>query len=420
MKILLAVPRPLFPADTGGKIRSLNIFSRLATRAEIHAVSFADPVSDAAGIAQMEATFATYTPVFWREPKKYSLTFYAELLGNQFSSMPYFLAKCNLPRFRRAVEKWLASTRFDMVFCDFLHTAVPLQPLEFRPKVVFEHNVEFLLRKRKWEREEQPLRRLVLGREWKKTHAIESEVCRSFDHVIAVSDDDQRTLQRNFAVQNVSTVPTAVDTDFFRPREEAAIPKRLVFVGSMDWEPNEDGILWFCRDIYPLIRKQMPGVTLNVVGRNPSSKLQRVVSGDSSVQITGWVPDIRPHLAQAEVVVVPLRVGGGTRIKIPEAMAMGKPVVSTPLGAEGLPFRDGNELCIAEEPEQFSRKVLELLDNITLRTSIEQTARDQVVAGYGWIAAVDRLEQTLLRVTSSTLTGMTIQQDQTHSVYASL
>lgn len=398
MKILLTLPGPLFPADTGGKIRSLNIFSRLAKKAEIHAVSFAEPERDAAGIAGMKGMFAGYTPVVRTEARKYSASFYGELLANQFSSWPYFLAKCNTPEFRHAVRELAGSKSFDLVFCDFLQTAAPLRELIARPKVVFEHNVEFLLRKRKWQGEEQPLRRLVYGAEWKKTRRIEADVCRSFDHVITVSDEDRQTLEREFGITRSSTIPTGVDLDFFRPSMERLQRGRLVFVGSMDWDPNEDGAIWFLRDIFPRIRKAIPDASFAIVGRAPSPRLRTIAAREPGVEITGWVPDVRPHLAKAEVVVVPLRVGGGTRIKIPEAMAMAKAVVSTPIGAEGLPFHDGRQIRIAEQPDQFARAVVEILNNSPLRNSIAQAARDEVVNHHGWEPVVVRVEHILEHV----------------------
>lgn len=398
MKILLTLPGPLFPADTGGKIRSLNIFSRLAKESEIHAVSFVDPVRDVTGVSDMKALFASYTPVFRSEARKYSATFYSELLANQVSSWPYFLSKCNRPDFRRTVRDLATRKRFDLVFCDFLQTAAPLRELSTRPKVVFEHNVEFVLRRRKWEATEEPLRRLVYGAEWKKTRRIEGDVCRSFDHVITVSEDDRRTLEREFGVSHTSTIPTGVDTDFFRPTNDRLEPGRLVFVGSMDWDPNEDGAAWFLREVYPRIRQVVPHASFSIVGRAPSSRLRAIAEKEPGVEITGWVSDVRPYLGKAEVVVVPLRIGGGTRIKIPEAMAMAKAVVSTPIGAEGLPFRDGREIRIAEQPEQFAQAVVELLNNSPLRNSIAAAARDEVVSHHGWEAVVAKVEQILEHV----------------------
>jgi len=375
------------------------MFDRLAKRAEIHAVSLADPILDAMPIAEMRNTFESYTPVPWRETTKGSLRFYSEILANQSSALPYFLAKCQRPQFCATVEELATRRQFDLLFCDFLHTAAPLLKSSVRPRLVLEHNVEFLLRKRKWEVEKHPLRKSILGREWKKTRTIEAQVCRSFDHTIAVSEQDRQTFCQEFDVNNVSTIPTGVDTDFFRPSEEAPQPGRLAFVGSMDWDPNDDGIMWFLRDVYPRIREAAENASLSVVGRHPSSHLLDLAAREPSVKLTGWVSDVRPHLAQAEVVVVPLRAGGGTRIKIPEAMAMGKAVVATPIGAEGLPFRDGQEIRIAEGPEAFAETVIELLRNPALRNSLGTQARAQVASRCGWDGVVDRLEEILERRT---------------------
>ena len=397
MKMLLTLPAPLFPADTGGKIRTLNIFSRLVKSAEIHALSFADPALDEAAISTMKAMFASYTPIFRSEVKKYSPRFYREVIANQFSSLPYFLAKCSHSRLRLAVKELMHGKRFDLLFCDFLQTATPLRKLAFAPRVVFEHNVEFMLRKRKWEVEQNPLHKLVLGSEWRKTRAIEAEVCGSFDHVIAVSAEDQRTLEQEFGIENVSVVPTGVDTEFFHPTEDRTDPGRLVFVGSMDWDPNEDGIVWFLREIYPRIRQEMPGAKFSIVGRSPSSRLRAIAAREPGVEVTGRVADVRPSLSRSEVVVVPLRAGGGTRIKIPEAMAMGKAVVSTPIGAEGLPFRDATEIRIAESPEQFAQSVVQLLRNSSLRTSMGTAAR-QAAVRHSWTHVATQLEKVLERV----------------------
>lgn len=401
MNILLTLRQPLYPADTGGKVRSLNIFSRLAKRASIHAVSFADPVVDAVSIRKMQELFESYTPVRWQETTKYTLKFYKELFANQFSGLPYFLGKCCLPHFQSTVETLLAKEHFDLLFCDFLHTAAPLLQCSFKPRIVFEHNVEFLLRKRKWQVEEHPLRKIVFGSEWKKTKPLEAQVCRSFDHVLTVSDEDQQVVRREFGIGHVSTLPTGVDTDFFRPVETPVVPGRLVFVGSMDWDPNEDGVVWFLENVYPLIRRAVPNASFVVVGRSPSSRLRAIAAKTPAVEVTGAVPDVRPYLSQAEVIVVPLRVGGGTRIKIPEAMAMAKAVVSTLIGAEGLPFQDGKQIRLAEDPQHFADAVVELLKKVPMRNSIENAARREVVANHSWEAVVDKVEEALDGLLSS-------------------
>jgi polysaccharide biosynthesis protein PslH len=401
MKILLTLRQPLYPADTGAKVRSLNIFSRLAKRASVHAVSFADPAVEGTSIRKMEELFEAYTPTPWQETRKYSLNFYKEIFTNQFSVLPYFLQKCCLPRFLSTVSSLLAREQFDLLFCDFLHTAVPLLQCSFTPKIVFEHNVEFQLRKRKWQVEKNSLRKMVFGREWRKTRPLEAQVCRSFDHVLTVSDEDQQTIRQEFGIDHISALPTGVDTDFFHPVESSPVPGRLVFVGSMDWDPNEDGVVWFLESVYPLIRQAVPNASFVIVGRKPSSRLRAIAGKAQSVEVTGGVPDVRPYLSQAEVVVVPLRVGGGTRIKIPEAMAMAKAVVSTPIGAEGLPFQDGKQIRLEEQPQDFANAVVELLRKPPLRKAVENAARNEVVANHGWEAVVDKVEEVLDRVLSN-------------------
>src|SRR5262249_19543560 len=293
--------------------------------------------------------------------------------ANQFAPLPYFLAKCNRTRFRQAVAELATGRRFDLPFCDFLPTAAPLVKLGISPRVGFEHNVEFPPRKTQRVVQRRPLRKVVFDAEWKKTRRIEAEVCRSFDHVFAVSKEDQHALRQEFNISSVSVLNTGVDPDFFRPMVEAPQPCHLVFVGSMDWDPNEDGLIWFLRDIYPIVKRHAPQVTLSIVGRSPSARLRAVAAWEPGVDITGRVGDVRPYLARAEVVIVPLRAGSGTRIKIPEAMAMQKAVVSTPVGAEGLALQDGREICIAENPERFAKAVVDLVKSGSLRESIAET-----------------------------------------------
>ena len=399
MKILLALPRPLFPTDTGGKIRTLKIFERLAQRHEIHAVSLADPGCEASAIAQMRQLFASYTLVEWKETPKFSPAFYAEFARSRFSRFPYFLEKYRRPAYRAAVETLLARPGFDLVLCDFLHPATALLDSPARPRVIFEHNVEYVIRKRHWERESNPLRKWVLRGEWKKARAIESEVCRAFDHVVVVSEDDREKIAREFGITTVSAIPTGVDLEYFRPpqagRQSAVRSGNLVFVGSMDWYPNEDGILWFAEQVYPRVRQASPTATLTVVGRNPSPRLRQLAAHDASIEITGTVPDVRPYLERAEAVVVPLRIGGGTRIKIFEAMAMGRAVVSTHLGAEGLPVTPGSDILLADDPGPLADAVVSLLLRPDLRERIGAAAHAKVMRDHSWERVAARMAELL-------------------------
>lgn len=397
MKILLTLPRPLFPTDTGGKIRTLSIFRRLAERAEIHAVSLADPRRDGEAITEMRRTFHSYTPVAWQETAKFTPAFYAEFLRSRVGRLPYFLAKYALAEFRRTAEQVAEREQVDLVLCDFLQSAIAMQGSALRPRVIFEHNVEYVIRKRHWETEQQPLRKWLLAAEWKKAHAAEAAICREFDHVITVSEEDERQIRDAFGVANVSALPTGVDVQYFQPQAGPQRAGNLVFVGSMDWQPNEDGIFWFVRDVYPLIRRQAPQANLTVVGRNPSTRMKKLAEQDRRIEITGTVADVRPYLERAEVVVVPLRIGGGTRIKIFEALAMERAVVSTTLGAEGLPVQDGKEIVLADTAEAMAASVTQLLADARRREAVGRAGRAKVVRDHTWERVADRMEEILTR-----------------------
>jgi len=373
----------------------------LTNRTEIHAVSLADKEQDSAGIGEMRRLFRSYTPVFWSEAAKFSPAFYAEFLVKRFTRFPYFLAKYRVPEFRQAVESLAACERFDLILCDFLQSAVALLGSDIHPRVVFEHNVEYVIRERHWELETNPLRKWLLRAEWEKARAVEREVCRAFDHVITVSEQDRLTLMRDLAIPHVSALPTGVDLEFFHPSQVELRRGNLVFVGSLDWHPNEDGIVWFVREVYPHIRWIAPYISLTVVGRKPSARLRALTAADPSVEITGTVEDVRPFLARAEVVVVPLRIGGGSRIKIFEAMAMARPVVSTTVGAEGLPVFPEREILLADEPQDFAQAVLTLLGDTSRREVIASAGREKVLRDHSWETVAAKMEEVLKQVASA-------------------
>ncbi len=395
MRVLFTLPRPLFPTDTGGKIRTLNIFSRLVRRMEIHAVALAEPGRDDQGAEEMRRLFAGFTPVHWRETRRFTPAFYAEFARIRMGRFPYFLGKYHHPGFEQAARELHHRKPFDLILCDFLHSATAFVGSPLRPRALFQHNLEFRIRRQHWETEANPLKKLILKSEWSKARAIEEEVCRDFDHVIAVSEEDAADHRREFAIRRVSAIPTGVDVDYFAPQPGPRIPGNIVFVGSFDWYPNEDGICWFLREIYPRIRAEQPACTATIVGRLPTDGMHRLATSLPGVEVTGAVPDVRPYLARAEVVVVPLRIGGGTRIKIFEAMAMHRPVVSTTLGAEGLTLRPGHEILLEDSAEEFARGVVELLREQPRAAALARAARDRVVHEFTWDAVARRMEEIL-------------------------
>jgi len=193
-------------------------------------------------------------------------------------------------------------------------------------------------------------------------------------------------------------VQTGVETDYFTPASTAPRRAHLVFTGSMDWLPNEDGITYFCREILPRIRQSEPETTVSIIGRSPTPAVKKL-AGIPGVEVTGRVDDVRPHIARGSVYVVPLRIGGGTRLKIFEAMSMAKAVVSTTVGAEGLPVTPGRDIAIADEPARFAHAVVHLIRDDAGRRAIESAARRLVVEKYDWSSVAMDFERALVRAT---------------------
>jgi glycosyltransferase involved in cell wall biosynthesis len=241
--------------------------------------------------------------------------------------------------------------------------------------------------------------KVVYRREFRKMLGYEQATVRQFDHVIAVSESDRKLLSAWAEPSRVSVVPTGVDSGEFFPGEGAVREKPLVvFVGAMDWEPNVDAVKYFCADIWPGILNRVPKARFRIVGRNPDRRLL-ALAGDS-VEVTGNVPSVGEHLREAAVVVVPLRIGGGTRLKIYEAMAVGKAVVSTTVGAEGLDVHAGQDLILADSARVFSESVIALLENAEMRRRVGQAAL-ATSGKYGWVVVGDRFREVLRRVVGS-------------------
>jgi glycosyltransferase involved in cell wall biosynthesis len=316
---------------------------------------------------------------------KFSPRFYRELVSNLASPLPYFIAKYRSAEMESGIRRQLDSGRCDLVVCDFLNPSINLPAGIEIPTLLFQHNVEAMIWRRHFEVASNPLKKAFLRLQWRRAFRYEANACARFDKVVAVSPEDARVIETQYGIENVGDVPTGVDTDFFRPAGTVARkPHNLVFTGSMDWLPNEDAIRWFVEEIYPLLKKRVPDVSLTVVGRNPFPSLHELAGRDPSVEVTGRVPDVRPYMEAAEVYVIPLRIGGGTRLKVFEAMAMERPIVSTTVGAEGLPVRDGENLLLADDPAAFTEAVVRLFSDSELASKVAANAAGMVRRDFGW------------------------------------
>ena len=384
MRVLWLKTELLHPVDKGGKIRTYQMLKEL--RREHHITYLTLDDGTAAQDAHMFAREYCHELIGLRhEPrKKFSPGFYADLAMNLASPLPYFMTRYRSSAMERQIAERVANGFFDVVVCDFLMPSINLPRNLQCPTVLFQHNVESLIWKRHYEVNTNPLKRAYLFGQWLKTRRYEREACRRFDAVVAVSPQDRETMEREYGVEGVVDVPTGVDTGYFRPTGKPTDPFNLVFTGSMDWLPNEDAIKYFTERVFPIVKRTIPGVTLTVVGRNPNPGLVELSRRDPSIVVTGGVEDVRPYMERAAAYVVPLRIGGGTRLKIYEAMAMEKPIISTTVGAEGLPLRDGCELLLADTPEEFAAKVVRVISNESYAGELGARAAATVREHFGW------------------------------------
>lgn len=385
MKILWLKTELLHPVDKGGKIRSYHLLKQLKTNHEITYLT----LDDGAASRDAVVSAAEYCHDLIRIPhatrEKFSASFYAELAANMLSASPYAIRKYRSTQMTRAIEEATQKQRFDVVICDFLAPAVNLPRGLNTPVVLFQHNVEAEIWRRHHEVQTNAVKKRYLYWQWRKMQKFERQSCRQVDRVIAVSEADSEMIERDYGLEKVYDIATGVDVDFFKPSGAVAgRPNSLVFTGSMDWLPNEDAINYFTQQILPLIRNSVPDVSITVVGRNPSRKLQELGKRDASFTITGRVDDVRPYMEGAAAYIVPLRIGGGTRLKIYEALAMEKPTISTTVGAEGLNINNGTDILLADTPPDFANAVVRVLREPRFAQQLGMKGARTVRERYSW------------------------------------
>ena len=400
MRVLWVKSDVLLPLDTGGKLRTWHLLRNLASRHELTYLGFASADQRQEDVDGMRAVAHEVHVVPRVKAAKGSLRFYAGAALHLFDPLPYAVGKYRSRAFRGRVDELLATRRFDLIVCDFLVPAVNLPRRLPCPSVLFTHNVEAEIWRRHAETKRGRVGRFLYATQHRRMLRFEARTLARFDGVLAVSEADRDTFARLYpgAIKGpVPVIPTGVDTDFFVPAPSRREARSLVFTGSMDWLPNEDAMLFFCREILPLIRNHEPDVTLSIVGRAPTPAVARLAQ-QSGIAVTGRVDDVRPHIADAAVYIVPLRIGGGTRLKIFEAMSMGRAVVSTTIGAEGLPVIDGTHLMLADGPKAFADAVVRLLRDVDRRRALEVAARTLVVEHYDWSAVAGELDRALTQL----------------------
>ena len=386
LRVLVLDEEVPWPPNAGKRIRTWNLLRRLSSRHDLHLLTYG-PATDEARDKLAEHRF-TATILQPLAPSQ-GLQFWARLVASTVSQYPYSVIKHSTARMQDKITQLCGREKFDLVHTEWMPYARYASPGV--PRIIVAHNVESEIWRRRAEHDGSWIGRRFFGLQAERMRRFEQKAAAQDAHIAAVSDLDAETF-RSYGVKNVTVIPNGVDSDHFRPRSEMSPNDSLLFVGSLDWYANEDAARDFALHVFPLIRRRNPKITFQVVGRRPSERLTAALKSLNGVEMVGEVSDVRPYMAQARAVVVPLRIGGGTRIKILEALAMAKPVISTSVGAEGLAVTDGRDCLIANSPEEFAARVDSLFGNPELQGRLGQNGRALVEQLYSWDAAAETLE----------------------------
>ena len=397
MNILWIKANKLLPLHSGGDIRSFQILRHLSSSHEITFLSYYDGNEDNQYEAELRKRFPSVIAISTGES--------GALLSRSWDYFrklslpaPYAVSRFESSLVKGKINALLETRDFDVVVADFLDAAINL-PNELRiPAVLFQHNVESEIWRRHAATEANPAKRFIYQFEFKRMLRYEQTTIQKFQHVIAVSEHDRNLMQPWLGNAGITTVPTGVDLKQYRPGLDDHDPGPVVmFIGAMDWEPNIDAVEFFRDEIWNSVIANVPDARFCIVGRNPDHRVQKLAS--NSIEITGRVESVPDHLQKAAVVIVPLRIGGGTRLKIYEAMAAGKAVVSTTVGAEGLNVTPGRDIVIADDAPNFAEAIVSLLKDRNLRRRYERAA-SETASKYDWSVIAAKFGEVLESVVS--------------------
>jgi len=388
MKILFLSPFLPLSLSSGGRIRTYNWLRFLGKKYEIHLISFIESEDELKYIPELKNYCSRIETVLRRPVRGFKIKFFY-----LFGKMPYYIRQFYSVSMERTIKDSLENNGYDLIHGTHLTMAYYLRDIKGIAKIA--EAIDCLTR--------NSLQQLHKGRslkdrikafiDWRKIKRYETSLYPRFDYCIMASSKDKGFLERMSPGLKASVIPNGIDVEYFSPQAVKEDFPSLIFSGEMSYPPNEDAMFYFCTDILPLIEKSYPDIRLYIVGGSLSSKLKRFTSCRTNVILTGFVEDIRPYLAKATISICPLRMGTGVKNKVLEAMAMGKAVISSSIGHEGIEALSERDIIIADNPEGFAQRTIELLSNKDLRDKIALNGRKIVGANYNWKICADRLDK---------------------------
>ena len=401
MKVLFLSPTVPFPLTDGGRIRVFNLLKQIAEKSDVTLLALETQPTDAEGVAELQQ-LGIQVHLVPNAPTLPRVSF-GTLVNAFLKRQPITVARYDLPAYRQKLRELITTDTFDLVHYEMFHTA------QFRtetdlPGVLSQQNVDSAIWRRLCRETANPFYKFAYWTQQLAFQRYERVLSPKFEAVTCTSDIDAAVFQRHCAEDTIEIIPNGVDVTHYQPDFTSEAPTHLIYIGSMDWYPNEDAVAFFADEVLPQIQEKVPNVQFSIVGGNPSARVQRLAERDGVV-VTGRVPEIKPYFAEATVFVVPLRIGSGTRLKILEALAMGKAIVSTSVGAEGLDLKDGEEIFIADEPTVFADAVIRLLTDPSLRRRIGENGRARVEQDYDWRSIGGKLHNLYTQI-SRRATGL--------------
>lgn len=394
MKILFLSPTVPFPLTDGGRIRVFNLLKQVAAKSEVTLLALETQPTDAAGVAALQQ-LGVQVHLVPNAPTLPRLSL-RTLLAAGVRRQPITVARYDLPAYRRKFRELLAADNFDLIHYEMFHTA-QFHTESDLPSVLSQQNVDSAIWRRLCSETRNPFYKLAYWTQQRVFQRYERVLSPKFDAVTCTSDVDASVFQRHCSADVLEVIPNGVDVGHYQPDFTAEGPAHLIYIGSMDWYPNEDAVGYFADEVLPRVQTQVPDVKFSIVGGNPSARVRKLAER-SGIVVTGRVPEIKPYFAEATVFVVPLRIGSGTRLKILEALAMGKAIVSTSVGAEGLALNAGEEILIADAPRPFADAVIRLLTDVPRRRHIGENGRARVERDYDWCSIGEKLYQLYTKI----------------------
>ena len=390
MKVLLLTQVLPYPPDSGPKVKTWNVLKYLAQDHEVTLVSFVRGDQSADAVCLQRYCRAIYTVPMTRGAVRDAWYMTRSLLTGQ----PFLMLRDDRVAMRRLIDRLVTEEHFDVAHADQLNMAQYAARVAGAFKVFDAHNALWLLYKRLWQTMKLGLHKLLLGRDWRLLKEYEGRVCRQFDAVLAVSHEDKAALQEAAGQPvDITVIPIAIDTDEVTIVKRDPEPRHILHIGTMYWPPNIDGVLWFAHEVYPLIRQQRPDVCFDIVGARPPREIVALDGDRTGIHVTGYVANPTFYLHRAALMVVPLRAGGGMRVKILNAMAQGIPIVSTTLGCEGIEVAPGENILVADDPSGFADAVLRLLDDAELAAKLAADGRRLAEEKYDYRRACTPLDK---------------------------